>query len=259
MQVRHLTLAVALALAPVLVMATATAAQSAAEHIAMGDQAYAALEPAVAVKHYEAAIEADSLSYEALWKASRSLVDMAEYEESAEQRRAWFRSAEAYSHRAVAAEPNDAEGHFGLARSLGRVALTVGVRDRVKYAGDVRAHALEALRFDPNHPGALHVMGRWNAEVMRVSGFARFMAKTFLGGKVFDTASWAEARRFMEKAVEVDPDRLTHHLDLAEILADMGEKAKAREQFEIVARGQPRDVNDPHYKREAERALARLR
>jgi FimV-like protein len=138
--------------------------------------------------------------------------------------------------------------------------LTVGVRDRVKYANEIRALALEALKIDANHPGALHVLGMWNAEVMRLNGFERFFARNFLGGKVFGEASWKEAVANLERAVEVDPERLVHRLDLAEIYADIGEKAKARELFEHIVNAQTRtDVNDPRYKAQAEAALKRLK
>ena len=73
----------------------------------------------------------------------------------------------------------------------------------MKYAGDVRTHALEALKLNPKHPGALHVMGMWNYNVMSLSGMTRFMAKTFLGGKVFDSANWDDAQRYMEESVAV--------------------------------------------------------
>jgi hypothetical protein len=63
-------------------------------------------------------------------------------------------------------------------------------RDRVRFAGDVRTHAMEALKYNPRHAGAMHVMGMWNAEVMRLNGVSRFMAKNFLGGRVFESASW---------------------------------------------------------------------
>ena len=36
-----------------------------------------------------------------------------------------------------------------------------------------KKHLDEAARLDPNHPGALHVLGVWNAEVMRLSGIER--------------------------------------------------------------------------------------
>ena len=257
MKVRYLAFAAALAAAPA-AYATA-AAQSASEHVAMGDQAHDALNAAEAAKHYEAAVAADSTNYEALWKAARELVDLAEFDPNKDTRTQHYRQAEQFARRAVAANPNDAEGHFHLARAIGRVALTLGAKDRVKYGKEVRAQALEALKHDPKHPGALHVMGRWNAEIMRLSGFERFFAKNFLGGRVLGSASWGNARRYMERAVEVDPERLAHHLDLGDIYADIGERAKAREQYEIVVRGAAIDYNDPSYKRQAADRLSRLR
>ncbi|HEU4564072.1 MAG TPA: tetratricopeptide repeat protein [Gemmatimonadaceae bacterium] len=253
MHVRYLALAAGLALT-----FGVASAQSPAEHIKLADQAYDALKPADAITHYEAAIAADPKDYDALWKASRTLVDLAEFEQDAAKRQNWYKSAELYARRAIEAKPDDAEGHFSLARALGRVALTLGAKERVKYAGDVRNEALEALKYNPNHAGALHVMGVWNAEVMRLSGFSRFMAKNFLGGKVFNSASWPEAQRYMEKAVEVDPERLTHHLDLGRVYADRGMKDKAREQFELVVNGKAREYNDPQYQRQAAEALKKL-
>ena len=78
------------------------------------------------------------------------------------------------------AEPQGT-GAIGTAASFLRVALTLGVRDRIKYAGVVRDEALACLKIDPHHPGCEHVLGVWNAEVMRLNGFSRMMAKNFLG------------------------------------------------------------------------------
>jgi tetratricopeptide (TPR) repeat protein len=163
--------------------------------------------------------------------------------------------AEQYARRAVEANSNDAEGHFHLARALGRKALSLGKKDQVKYAGDVRLHALESLKHDPKHPGALHIMGMWNYNVMKLSGMARFMAKTFLGGRVFDSANWNDAQRYMEESVAADPVRLVHHLDLARVYVARGETAKAREQYELAIRGTQTEFNDRRYQAEAAEEL----
>jgi tetratricopeptide (TPR) repeat protein len=234
-------------------------AQSAAEHIAEGDKEHAALNDAAALKHYEAALALEPTNYTALTKAAYDAVDLGEFNPSAEQRTALYKSAEQYARRAVAANPDGVEGHFELARAIGRNALTMGTRDRIKFAGVVRDEALAALKIDPKHAGALHVMGVWNAEVMRLNGLSRMIAKNFLGGKVFGEASWDNAQRYLEQAVANDPNRITHHLDLAAVYADRDNKAKAIEEYEWIARAPVMEYNDRRYKEEAEKRLKDLR
>ena len=234
-------------------------AQNPAQQIATGDSIYAQFKPEESLPHYLAAIGSDSSNYEALWKAARSEVDLAEVEKDEARRNRYSLAGEMLARKAIRVKPQDAEAHFHLARALGRRALSVGVRDRVKFATEVRAEALEALKYDANHPGGLHVMGVWNAEVMRLNGISRFLAKNVLGGRVFGEASWDKAVSYMERAVAVDPDRIVHRLDLGKIYADLGDKAKARTQLELVVNGRRVDFNDPAYQREAQAALAKLK
>jgi tetratricopeptide (TPR) repeat protein len=233
--------------------------QSAAEQIALGDREHAALNAASALKHYEAALAVDPNNSDALIKAAYDAVDLGEFNPNVDQRTALFRSGEQYARRAVAANPNDAEAHFQLARAIGRNALTMGARDRVKFAREVRDQALEALKLDPKHSGALHVMGVWNAEVMRLNGFSRMIAKNFLGGQIFGEANWDNAQSYLEQAVALDPNRIAHRLDLAAVYADRNERAKAVEQYEWIARAPSTDFNDPNYKADAARRLRGLR
>ena len=94
-------------------------------------------------------------------------------------------------------------------------------------------------------------MGIWNAEVMRLNSFTRMIAKNILGGRVFGTASWNEAVRYMEASVAAEPDRIVHRVDLAEVYDDVGKKAKARAEREAALRLPITDVNDKHYKEQA--------
>lgn len=235
------------------------AAQGAAEHIALGDRARAAMDAPAALQHYEAAIKLEPKNYEALWKATREAVDVGEFNPESKERDRLYSTAELYARRAVDANPNDAEGHYQLARALGRKALSLGKRDQVKYAGDVRTQALEALKLNPKSAGAQHVMGMWNYNVMRLSGITRFMAKTFLGGKVFDSANWDDAQRYMEESVANEPNRLVHRLDLARVYAARGMKDKARAQYEATVNATPTEYNDKHFQAEAAKELAELK
>jgi tetratricopeptide (TPR) repeat protein len=250
----HALGAFSLAIAPLPLLA-----QSAAEHVTLGDREHAAMNAPAALRHYEEAVKADPRSYEGLWKASRDAVDVGEYNPDDKERERLYSEAELYARRAVEVNPADADGHAELARALGRKALSLGKKDQVKYAGDVRNAALEALKINPRNPAGLHVMGKWNYEVLRLSGITRFMAKTFLGGKVFDSANWDDAQRYMEESVAVEPGRLVHHLDLARVYEARGNKEKAREQYEAVLKGPIGDFNDKKYQAEAADEIKEVR
>jgi tetratricopeptide (TPR) repeat protein len=232
-------------------------AQTAAEHIVLGDRDHAAMNAASALKHYQEAIRVDPNSAEALWRASRESIDLGEFDPAA--RDSLYQLGEQFARRAVQADPRSSMSHFALAKALGRRALSLGARERVKYAGEVRKEALESLQLDSLNTGALAVMGLWHANVMRLSGISRFLAKNLLGGKVFNEANWNDAQRFLEQAVSLDPERIVFRVNLAAVHADRGDKAKAREQYEEALRLAESEFNDKHYKAEADRALKGLR
>jgi tetratricopeptide (TPR) repeat protein len=202
---------------------------------------------------------ADTTSYAWLIKAAGDAVDRGEFDQNADEREALYKKAEDYARRAIAANPNDAEGHFHLARAIGRRALTMGKRDQVKFAKVVYDEANAALRAQPKHAGALHVLGVWNEHIMQLNWIERTTAKTLLGGKVFGEASWENAQRDLEEAVAIEPNRITHRLDLARVYADRDQKAKAIEQLEWIGRAPATDPNDAHYKDEASALLRDLR
>lgn len=198
-------------------------------------------------------------TYAELWQAAATAVDQGEFERNAAVRTALYAKATSYARRAVSLNPGDAEGHFHLSRALGRTALALGPRDRVKYGIEVRDEAMTALRLAPRHPGALHIMGVWHAEIMRLSGIARTVARAFLGGQVFGTASWSEAVRYLELAVEIEPARLVHRLDLARIYRDLDRPEEARAAYQAAVAAPPMDPNDAVYRQQATDELRKLK
>lgn len=250
--------------AAVLLVAVAAApawGQSAADHVAMGIAARNALDARTALVHFEAALAVDSTDYQANWQAALSLIDIgAETPDdvASPARDSLYARAELLARRATEARPEGADGHFALANAIGRVALTASTREKIERASDVRMEAMKAIQLDPRHDGAYHVLGRWHAEVMRLSGATRFLARTFLGGAVLAEASWDKAVANMEQAVELNPDRIIHRLALAEIYLDVDREADARIQLERIARLTPRDPGDPASQRRAAELLATL-
>ena len=242
--------------------AAPAAAQSAQDHVRLGVQATDQRDLRAALQHFEAALAVDSMDYEANWRGSDALVDLGKQTPDSvrsPERDAMYAKAEVWARRAVATNANGADGHFALAQAIGRASLTLGKKERVKRAKEIRDEALKAIDLDPRHDGAYHVLGRWNAEIMRLSGIQRFFAKSFLGGEVFNQASWPNAIQYMERAVSIRPDYIYHHLDLAEMYIDQERWADARSQLDLVGTLPVIDASDPHYKTEAQRLLGTIR
>lgn len=232
-----------------------------ASEIAQGVAAFSARQPDLALRHFENALAVDSTSYEANWRAALALITLGnETPDSVKspERDSLFARAERDARRAVAADSLGADGHFLLARAMGQTALTKGKNERIRLAGEIRSEALRAIELNPRHDGAYHVMGRWNAEVMRLSGFSRFFARQFLGGAIFGQASWDAAISNLEHAVELDSTRITHRLDLARVYVDRKRYADARHQLETIAALPVRDFGDPGLKRDAAALLQKI-
>lgn len=247
--------AIALSASPSVIFAQTLSAQA---HIARADEEYAERHASTALEQFRQALLVEPKNYEALWKASRVEVDLAESLGRSAELDTLLLDARQHAESAIAVNGTDAEGHFSLARALGRKALSVGTMERIRFAKVIRGEALEALMLDSSHAGALHVLGVWNAEIMRVNGLARAFAKTFLGAGIFSLASWDEAQRLLERSVAVDPDRIVHHLDLGVIYADRGDKVRAKEQFNWIVEAPAREFNDVRYKKQASERLRKL-
>ncbi len=252
----------------ILGVATAAAAplpaQDSADHVAMGVAANEARDPGTALQHFQAALDQNSMSYEANWRGALILLDLGEQipdtvKDSPQD--SLYSLAERYARRAVLSDSRGPDGHFALAAAVGRGSLALGQEARIRRAGIIRDEALRAIELDPEHDGAYHIMGRWNSEIMRLSGISRFFARNFLGARVFKQASWPKAIANMEKAVALDPGRIYHRLELARIYADRKRGADAETQLHAVDSLPVREAMDSIYKRrgaDLRRRLARV-
>ena len=262
----------------VLLGASPLAAQSPlSEQIALGDSARAALHSEEALRHYQAAVEevqralgtqleniagvhpTNPLYCEALWKAAREISDVAKQllGDSLKQRRdSLYSVGRTWAEAAVRADSSVANAHFSLALVLGRLSRTRGGKERVRFAKIIYDETVRTIQMDPKHDGAYHILGMWNAEVKRLSGFTRFAAKTFLGAGFMSRASWDSAVANMERAVQLNPQHVYHRLELASVYLDVDQPAKAKEQLQAIAALPDGDPMDPYYKRLAAAALA---
>ncbi len=218
-----------------------------------GDRAFSAGHHTTAYAAYAAAVRAGG-GYGSLWRAARAAVDVGQ-DLSGDEAEEWYGLAQAYGRRAAEARPGAPEGHLHLAQALGLVALDAGTRERVRLSEEIRREARAAIEADSSYAGGWHVLGRWHRGVMELSGAARFFARTFLGGEVLGEASWEAATRHLERAAELEPGRIVHHLELARIHRERDRPGKAEKRLRRVLELPPRDFHDCVYQREARELL----
>lgn len=191
-----------------------------------------------------------------LQKIARQYSDLAVDLPSPEQKKTTIERALAYSRRAAALDPQNAENVLSIAVCHGKLAVTSDTRRKVEYSRLVRADAERALALQPDYAWAHHLLGRWHYEVAELGTTARWFVKLFYGG--LPAASTAEAVRSLERAVALEPQQLQHHLELGFAYAADGQPAKARAAFTAGLALPSREKHDEPAKARARAALEKL-
>ena len=186
-----------------------------------------------------------------------NLTDWARIMEDEKEQEARYEEAVAFALRAVAADSSSAQGWFQYGKAYGRLALFKGGKTKVNMSREVKVAFEKAIEIDPRHAGSLHGLARWHREVANLSWLLKTAAKIIYGG--LPSASNEEAVRLFEQAIEIEPDSITHHLELGKTWLEMKEKEKARAEFELVLALPEGDAEDPEWKVEAEELMKKTR
>ena len=184
--------------------------------VADGDRALAKGDYQTAIDEYQAAYEQRDTNLDALTKLAQAKTYLAETLEGgvAEQ---LYQEAVDHARAAVAADPELVEGHFELARALGRLAQFRGVLQSISLAGEVQDELERVLELEPDNTSALHALALWHLNVPWA-----------VGGRS------GEVRPLFEQAIELEPDAIVHRVDFAEALIELEDEVAAREQLEVA-------------------------
>ena len=232
-------------------------AQDAAGFIQKGDSAYAAMNNDVALENYRKAVDIEPKHYEALWKLSRAYVDVGEKLTDKDKRKEYFKKAEEAARKAIEVNPDGSKGHLYLSIALGRVALDASPKERIRLSKEIKAEVDKALELDPNDDIAWHVLGRWHRKLATLSWIEKKFANIFLGG-VPKEASVQKAAECFQKAIELNPDHINHHLELAITYEKLDQKEKAVQEYKKVLELPKKDADDDEHKAYAQERLKKL-
>lgn len=237
-----------------LLLSVSAAAAAVEDHRADCRAAYEAGDLEASRAAAEKALDEQPGDYEASWMLSRVLIDIGNREQDKGRRKSLYADAVAGARAAVAADPDDTWGHHYLAAAVGKLALTEGGKKKIELSKEVREQALLAIECDPRNDKSHHILGRWNREVATLSPILKLAAKVVYGG-VPKGASKEKAVEHFQRAIELNPEHVNHHLELGATYMKMQRYDDAITEFQTVAGLQNKDPNDPDYKREAARLL----
>jgi tetratricopeptide (TPR) repeat protein len=188
----------------------------------------------------------DPKDFEAAWKLARARYWLGGHAPE-QTRKSYLENGIAAGRQAIALAPNKPEGHFWVAANMGALAESFGLRQGLKYRGDIKDALERVLELDAGflQGSADRALGRWY-----------FKVPGLFGGS--DKKSEAHLR----KALTYNPQSIITLYFLGETLIELGKKDEARTTLQ-KALDAPLDPNwtpeDKEFKQKAQTLLRNLK
>ena len=246
----------AAAAAAVLLTSVGRGADSAAELMQKGDVFYARLQPAEALKFYLPAEKLDPENARLLVRIARQYRHLMSDAAKREDKVRLGGIAVEYARRAAVLAPNDPEAHLALAISCGKLLPLQGSKEQVANSAVIKSAVDKVLALDPRNDLAWEVLGRWYLNLAEVGAVRRALAQVAYGK--LPAAKYEDAERCFLKAIELNPNRLMHSIELGRTYAQMGRDAEARK---FIAQGlamEETEKDDPETKNSGREILKKL-
>jgi tetratricopeptide (TPR) repeat protein len=161
-----------------------------------------------------------------------------------------------YSTRAAVAGPQDCDAQLATAITLGKMLPYLPTKEQIAASPRIKESVDKALQLDPKDDTAWHILGRWNRVLADVNTVKRALARVLYGG--LPKGSNEEAERAMRKAIELNPNRLMHYIELGRIYAQMGRKEEARQFINMGLAMPDAEKDDPETKQRGRETLSKL-
>lgn len=161
---------------------------------------------------WAARLARDATDLESAWKLARARYWLGTHAPE-KPRKAYLESGIAAGRTAITIAPNKPEGHFWVAANMGALAESFGLRQGLKYRGDIKDELETVLRLDPAYQqgSADRALGRWYYKVPGLFG-----------------GSDKKSEEHLRKSLTYDPNSASSLFFLAETLVERGKKEESR-------------------------------
>src|SRR5688572_16898278 len=188
-------------------------AQSEQQLITQANQQEAALNENAAFETLKQVIRINPRNYFALWKLSEFCSRIGNRQSTKEKKKAFFNAGKSYAETAIKINPYAADGYYALAVAMGRYALAQSGKEKINAVKEIRTNAEKAIKINPNHGRAWHVLGKWHFEVSNLGMMEKAGVRLMYGG--LPDASLKESIQAYEKAKTLEPNFALNYLELA--------------------------------------------
>lgn len=160
----------------------------------------------------------DPKDFASAWKLARARYWLGGHVPD-QERKAMYEAGIAAGRAAVAAAPDKPEGHFWIAANMGALAESFGLRQGLKYRGDIKDELETVLKIDPafQQGSADRALGRWYNKVPGLFG-----------------GSNKKSEEHLRKSLTYNPNSTATLYFLAETLKSEGKNAEARTTLQKV-------------------------
>ena len=246
----------ALASAALAIASTGFGADSADELIRKGDVFYDKLQAAEALAFYLPAEKLVPNNVRLLVHISREYRHLMSDATKPAEKLQLGGTAVSYARRAAALAPNDPEAQLAVAISYGKLLPLQGSKEQFANSRIIKAAADRVVALDPGNDLGWQILGRWYFNVAEVSTVKRALAQVVYGK--LPVAKYEDAVGCFEKAIELNPNRLMHYIELGRTYAAMDRDADARKSINKGLALPDTEKDDPETKERGRQILKTL-
>lgn len=209
-----------------------------------------------ALDTYLQILEGEPEHYEALWNASLLYSTIGYRFDEEDKMESYFKNASRLAEKAIELYPNRGHPYYVMAVAKGRMSEVVGTRRRIELSHVVQENISKAVEIIPEHAPSWHLYGVWQSEVANTSRAERLAANLISGG--IPDASNEKAEEYIKRAIELDPNHIIFHFDLAQHYIRKGEEQKAIPILEKIVEMEPHIKDDQRHLHEAQDLLSEI-
>ena len=185
-----------------------------------------------ALEYFMKVLQINPAHLGALCKASKLYSRLGGRSEIKSEKKELMLKAKALACEAIHTDNQNADAHFQYLLALGMLSeIADNPKDKLESARIIRNEAETILLLDSNNAGAYYVLGKWNAALSGLNWFERFIGQTLLGG-IPPGASYTEALRLFQHAIDLQPGCIMFYYGMAKTLADHGQNEDAMKNLE---------------------------